>query len=84
MLEEGCRRFCEPIGLAQMNRQEENTSMDRVRSGKYKNGKGTREVSLNIVILGEETVVCLLMMNLSQQSAASLPCLQHNIFLVVL
>lgn len=46
--------------------------MSARKSGKYKNGKGIREVNLNI-ILGEETVVCLLIMSLSEQSTASLP-----------
>lgn len=48
--------------------------MSARKSGKYKNGKGTREVNLNI-ILEEETVVCLLIMSLREQATASLPCL---------
>lgn len=48
--------------------------MSARKPGKYTNGKGTREVNLNI-ILGEETVVCLLIISLSEQSTASLPCL---------
>lgn len=44
------------MSWAQMERQEEKTSLDRVRSarksGECKNGKGIRDVNLNIRMLG--------------------------------